>query len=262
MPQYRKKPYDIEAFQLHYTPNNRGNNAIDWPTIPVWLRDALHQPANQLGSVCMHANGLFVIKTEDGVDEINPGDYVVRDPDGFLSSFQPGPFEAQFTPVVDGRVYLHTHIHEEDEPGIAQLSCGFAYIGCAPLCNRPVYGHEAPGGFSLIEIFASDPSHGGAAPYYSVQWPKEGDFSDSPAEAFDCVGLAFQDGPMAENGVNGLTNEIVLAIVADRLSAFQNGPYRCRENAIALTKIEEVLHWLHHRTQQRQIRGVDGTSKV
>lgn len=73
--------------------------------------------------------------------------------------------------------------------------------------------------------------------------------------------IKFQNGPIAEVGVNGLTHEVLLAIIADRLRAFQKGPYVCRENALALTKIEEAMHWLHHRTRGRMTRGVEGTSK-
>ena len=71
----------------------------------------------------------------------------------------------------------------------------------------------------------------------------------------------FQNGPINENGVNGVTQEVLLAIVTDRLRSFQAGPYACRENALALTKIEEAQHWLHSRTMARMNRGVEGTSK-
>jgi hypothetical protein len=71
--------------------------------------------------------------------------------------------------------------------------------------------------------------------------------------------ITFQNGPINEVGVNGLTQEVLLAICADRLRAFQAGPYACRENSLALTKIEEAQHWLHHRTLARMARGVEGT---
>lgn len=74
--------------------------------------------------------------------------------------------------------------------------------------------------------------------------------------------IHFQNGPIAEHGVNGLTNEVLLAIVADRLKGFQAGEYACRENAIALTKTEEAMHWLQQRTLARMRRGVEGTHRV
>jgi hypothetical protein len=74
--------------------------------------------------------------------------------------------------------------------------------------------------------------------------------------------LLFQNGPIGEVGTNGITHEVLLAIVADRLRSFQSGPYACRENALALTKIEEAMHWLYHRTSARLRRGVEGTHAV
>lgn len=73
--------------------------------------------------------------------------------------------------------------------------------------------------------------------------------------------ILFQNGPINEHGVNGITQEVLLAIVADRLRSFQAGPFACRENALALTKVEEAMHWLQKRTMDRMRRGVEGTNK-
>lgn len=75
------------------------------------------------------------------------------------------------------------------------------------------------------------------------------------------VVLNFQHGPIKEVGVNGLTNEVLLAIVLDRLAFFQKGKYSCRENALAITKIEEGLLWLQSRTWDRERKGVEGLNK-
>jgi hypothetical protein len=71
----------------------------------------------------------------------------------------------------------------------------------------------------------------------------------------------FQNGPISVdgNGVNGVTHEALLAIVADRLRSFQKGQYSCKANACALTHIEEAMHWLQQRTIERMRRGVEGT---
>lgn len=71
--------------------------------------------------------------------------------------------------------------------------------------------------------------------------------------------LKFQNGTLPETGVNGITQEVLLAIVIDRLQGFQAGPFACRENALALTKLQEAMHWLYHRTIDRETRGVEGT---
>jgi hypothetical protein len=101
-----------------------------------------------------------------------------------------------------------------------------------------------------------EPGQGGACHEYGIS-PAEGS-QDTPAGEFGHV--RFQNGPIKEHGVNGCHQEDLLAIVIDRLQHFQRGPYACRENALALTKIEEALHWLNHRTNQRIARGIEGTS--
>jgi hypothetical protein len=71
--------------------------------------------------------------------------------------------------------------------------------------------------------------------------------------------VLFQNGPIGEAGVNGVTHEALLAILIDRMRAFQAGPFSCRENALALTKLEEAQQWLQARTRGRMLRGVEGT---
>jgi len=72
--------------------------------------------------------------------------------------------------------------------------------------------------------------------------------------------VEFQRGPVQEVGVNGVTNEALLAIVADRLCGFQAGPYPCEENALALHHVDMALSSLHRRTLARASQGVEGTS--
>jgi hypothetical protein len=74
--------------------------------------------------------------------------------------------------------------------------------------------------------------------------------------------VLFQNGPIKEAGINGITQEALLAITIDRLRSFQEGPFRCRENAIALTHCEEALMWLQRRTVARIKRGVEGTHQA
>lgn len=73
--------------------------------------------------------------------------------------------------------------------------------------------------------------------------------------------LEFQNGPIKEAGVNGITNKALLAILAHRI-AYLNGKFPCRENSIALTKIQEAAHWLEHRTKDRLTSGVEGEHKA
>jgi hypothetical protein len=89
------------------------------------------------------------------------------------------------------------------------------------------------------------------------------DFEVRSKESFEVITTVnFQKGPIKENGVNGCANEDLIAMVIARLNAFQDSPYKCRENAIALTKLEESLMWLRKRTLKRVTAGTEGTSNV
>lgn len=113
--------------------------------------------------------------------------------------------------------------------------------------------------FSLVQV-ADEPGPGGAChEYYISRSPQTSEEAQKPAGEFGHI--QFQYGPVGENGVNGCHQEDLLAIVIHRLQCFQSGEFACRENAIALTKLEEAMHWLNHRTNDRQQRGVEGTNQ-
>ena len=111
----------------------------------------------------------------------------------------------------------------------------------------------------ITEVRACDePGAGGAYHEYRIVGAVAGEVCDlSPLFAE----IKFQKGPVAESGKNGIFIEDLLQICRHRLQCFQAGDFACRENALALTKIEEALHWLDHRTKDRQRRNVEGTSK-
>lgn len=101
-----------------------------------------------------------------------------------------------------------------------------------------------------ITITAMDaPGAGGANHHYAV------DVDGSETAGLD---IHFQSGPIAEAGVNGVTQEVLLAIVIDRLRSFQSGPFGCKENAEALHHAHVALDWLKSRTKERMARGVEG----
>ncbi len=74
--------------------------------------------------------------------------------------------------------------------------------------------------------------------------------------------IHFQEGPVKECGVNGVMNEDLIAMVITRLEHFQKSEFACRENALAITKLEEALLWLRKRTMGREKKGIEGTHKV
>jgi hypothetical protein len=56
---------------------------------------------------------------------------------------------------------------------------------------------------------------------------------------------------------NGTTNEEVIRVLLNRLEAM-NAKFPCRENSLAITKLQEALMWLEWRTKSRKERGVEG----
>ena len=74
--------------------------------------------------------------------------------------------------------------------------------------------------------------------------------------------VLFQNGPIQEAGVNGITQEALLAIVIDRLRSFQAGPYPSPENKMAMGFCELALEQLQIRTKNRLARGVEGKTEA
>ena len=72
--------------------------------------------------------------------------------------------------------------------------------------------------------------------------------------------IHFQEGAIKEHGVNGVNNEDLITMVICRLEHFNQSDFRCRENSMAITKLEEALLWLRKRTMGREKRGVEGTN--
>lgn len=133
--------------------------------------------------------------------------------------------------------------------------------------TRSLHSHKVnPANDTLSVDVLDNPGAGGACHRYRVSGMRLDNNPSAPQHMKDGDSLAahiveilFQNGPIADAGVNGVTQEALLAIVIDRLESFQAGPYACRENALALTKLQEAQHWLHHRTKARMDRGVEGT---
>lgn len=123
---------------------------------------------------------------------------------------------------------------------------------------REIIDHKLNGLNEALEINVIDePGAGGANHVYEISW---GDRNDSTGHSVLREFISFQNGPIKEAGVNGISQEALLAVVIDRLRCFQKGEYACRDNAVALTKCEEALMWLQRRTRERMARGVEGTS--
>ena len=120
----------------------------------------------------------------------------------------------------------------------------------------------------LIVIVHDPPGQGNACHRYQIR-PRElstFDATTDPKRASRlmraCCDIEFQNGPIHEAGVNGISNEVLLAIVCHRLEGFQAGPYACETNQRALGNVIAAMDALHERTKERVSRGVEGTHTV
>lgn len=133
---------------------------------------------------------------------------------------------------------------------------------------RTIEDHKVnPANDTLSITVLDEPGSGGANHLYQVAGfdtatNASDPFKERHGQAAQHATVLFQNGPIAEVGVNGVTHEALLAIVADRLRSFQKGAFACKANACALTHIEEAMHWLQQRTIERMRRGVEGTHTV
>jgi hypothetical protein len=133
---------------------------------------------------------------------------------------------------------------------------------------RTITDHQVnPANDTLTITVEDEPGSGGANHLYMIRgFDTKSNASDpfvarhgSPATH---ATVLFQNGPIAQVGVNGVTHEALLAIVADRLRSFQAGPYHSEDNAAALAHINAAQAALQKRTRERMARGVEGTHTI
>ena len=120
------------------------------------------------------------------------------------------------------------------------------------LTDHVVEGDTAP---QLTINVLDEPGHGGACHEYLIGWIEE---PGTPVS----MRVQFQNGPIKEFGVNGITETALLAIVIDRLRSFQTGPFACNSNLLALRKVDDALFLLQGRTRDRIACGVEWTSNA
>jgi len=95
------------------------------------------------------------------------------------------------------------------------------------------------------------------------------DIDGNPAGGmFEGTGLSieWQNGPLGRGAdrkdPNGAFVETVIFAAKQRLEFYQMSKFNCRENAIAITKLDEALMWLNKRTADREVRQVEGEHKA
>jgi hypothetical protein len=95
-----------------------------------------------------------------------------------------------------------------------------------------------------------EPGVGGACHHYRVTYLR------GPSALFAKWHCKFQEGPPGTEGINGVTDEVLLAIVLDRLEGLQSGASACDENASAMHCVEQAMQWLRILAENRLARGV------
>jgi len=117
-----------------------------------------------------------------------------------------------------------------------------------------------PANDKLTITVVDEPGCGGANHLYVIDGfdtannPSEGENHPSST-----LRVLFQNGPINEVGVNGVTHEALLAILIDRLVGFQRGPFANDFNREALAHLREAQVQLQQRTRERMARQVEGT---
>ena len=121
---------------------------------------------------------------------------------------------------------------------------------------------------NLNEVFAVDEKGpGGANHLYVVYKAGSATLEDNDSSLRGTpedllLTLQMQCGPRKEEGsLHGVIDTDLLEIVRDRLKAFQDGPFASRENACALTHIEDALMWMNRRVEDRIERNVLGKNQ-
>jgi len=74
------------------------------------------------------------------------------------------------------------------------------------------------------------------------------------------ISFTLQNQPIKECGVNGCQVDELIEAAKIILTGL-NTKFPCRQNSLAITKLDEALHWLTDRRNDREKRGVEGESK-
>jgi len=96
---------------------------------------------------------------------------------------------------------------------------------------------------------------------------------DKPGQTIQFIEKVQQPQPITPGGIvlalgtglvtvnDGTTNEEVLDVLINRLSYLQD-KFPCKENACAITHLQEALFWLLERTRKRTAQNVEGKAEA
>ncbi len=182
----------------------------------------------------------FFVTTVNGNDiPVGDGDWIVPEPDTDVQAYA-----YAITPDQMIKLYSPLVFYGGDE----------------------VTGLIEDGGPIVERLFTADQiGPGGAFHHYRLTWQQTHDFRKPDDADFNPTGVLdvhFQNGPIQEAGVNGVTQEALIGVAIHRLRCFEAGEFACAENAAALGHLEQALVYLNARTADRRRRGVEGQNEV
>jgi hypothetical protein len=130
--------------------------------------------------------------------------------------------------------------------------------------GRPLYDHMVNRfNRECINVLTADERASDNAHHaYVIGVSRGAECSTERDEVVERCELNFQNGGLKEVGANGITDQALIAVVLDRMRSFNDGQFRCRENSMIITKLEEAMMWMEKRGNDRARRGVEGERAV
>jgi hypothetical protein len=124
--------------------------------------------------------------------------------------------------------------------------------------------HTNPLNEKLIVRSLGDANNAGAHTLFEILGFNTGTNPAWLDPAFDSLVIPFQNGNPNDPavGANGITHEVLLAILIHRLTEFQAGPFAHERNAKAIEHLTNALDELQTRSAERIERGVEGQRVV
>jgi hypothetical protein len=198
------------------------NAVISFAGKQVYLTDVIEE---QEGTIPRKVKG-YKVKTPDGDVALNKHDYIIYHK-GQFSVVREDVFRAMQT---FGEAYKTT----KEEKEYSRLYNNLIMHDFTKIYEDYGYKYGSPHHFKIM----------------------------TRDEQVDLAEIHFQEGPIKSAGVNGVMNEDLIAIILRRLYCFQRTEYACKENEMAIQKLEEAMMWINKRTLDRKARKVEGTHKI
>ena len=110
-------------------------------------------------------------------------------------------------------------------------------------------------------LSATPGTHAEANGHWDVAMIERNANPAKPEMAETLATIKFQNGPVNEHGVNGVQLTDVLKVALARYEMLNQGDFRCRENSLVITNLQQAIFWDLERTEKRTKAGVEGYDK-